>query len=1044
MTNWGVSLYNAGLKTPTGYYRDHSGQVRPIFHSEGGVREPSANAEEWSNGLTDHQRAAISSVWTRGGSMSIRDIAKSNLPPTISAVDGVAPKDVYDYWREQLSLTNEAVHSAPQAKGTIYRGVVGMNNRTFDRITRAKVFTTKGPASFTTDPERVPIAHASGVNSVMFIAEHHNAGDIATLSAFPGESEAVVPQGSVYRVVRKNIVRNRSGDGGTAQIVVALDDGKAPRGAVEMAEPKYEGPPKVSQESVDFESPAQGLDHCIQCEFFDSPHSCLRVEGRIHPADWCKLFSINEARMAEEPMALTEDELVAMHYERQQKSLYSENDLVAETTEPDSQLSHRIQMASPAGFFKDKMGRTHPIFTSPGGRREPMANDDEWKKNLSEEQYAAVESYWTQGAGKDMRKVAAGGHPEAGHYVRLPGGVESSSEDTYKEILSQLNEAVHTAPQAKGDIYRGVHELSPEGFDRIFNAKTFQTKGPSSFTTDPERSYVSPYDGQNTVTFTAKAGNHNAGDISSVSYFRGEAEAVVPQGSVYHAVRKSFTTDKKGGRSANIEVALGPAKPTDDVVDMAAPKEAPTGFFRKNGKTHPIFTSPGGQREPMADTETWKASLGPDQVHAVKRWIMGGYGDIEAGPKDWHGMKAAAREQSAYSVQTLAGPDNHHTVENDDKEDLDSFNRALHTAPEPNERIGRLVNRLSDDVYNKLVSAKYLKTTAPSSFTVRSPGRNINQTRTDDDPPYNDKDVHHVKIISDYHNAADLRGFNDIEDEAVVPQGSLYHVDKVDFRDQPAVPGFGTWPGVTEGKQTATIHVSVVPHDPEKEKSAVEMAAPDDYFSPSGTKTFAEQQHSASKEEPKGFFRDREGHVHPIFTSRGGKRSPLETTEEWQGKLSDRQKEALTYWYKTTGSKRMKAVAQGRTTAKTEPDLWFEGNEAAQEADKDLWSMRLDDFNRAVHIAPKVSGTIYRGIGVSNEALEKLKNAAVVVAKAPASFTTDRTATNVLAGPNHVLFVANDHNAGDISSLSPFAESEAVVPQGSAYRIVRQLWVGVG
>lgn len=47
---------------------------------------------------------------------------------------------------------------------------------------------------------------------------------------------------------------------------------------------------KVSKESVGFENPAKGPNHCSQCVYRDPPLSCRRVRGVVRAGDWCKLF----------------------------------------------------------------------------------------------------------------------------------------------------------------------------------------------------------------------------------------------------------------------------------------------------------------------------------------------------------------------------------------------------------------------------------------------------------------------------------------------------------------------------------------------------------------------------------------------------------------------------------------------------------------------------------------------------------------------------------------------------------------------------------
>jgi hypothetical protein len=46
---------------------------------------------------------------------------------------------------------------------------------------------------------------------------------------------------------------------------------------------------KVSKQSVDY---SQGMKarHCGICRYFEPPHACEKVEGRIETDKWCRLF----------------------------------------------------------------------------------------------------------------------------------------------------------------------------------------------------------------------------------------------------------------------------------------------------------------------------------------------------------------------------------------------------------------------------------------------------------------------------------------------------------------------------------------------------------------------------------------------------------------------------------------------------------------------------------------------------------------------------------------------------------------------------------
>ena len=46
---------------------------------------------------------------------------------------------------------------------------------------------------------------------------------------------------------------------------------------------------KYAKSSVDY-SPAKGADRCDACRSFVAPSGCKRVQGKIDPGYWCRLF----------------------------------------------------------------------------------------------------------------------------------------------------------------------------------------------------------------------------------------------------------------------------------------------------------------------------------------------------------------------------------------------------------------------------------------------------------------------------------------------------------------------------------------------------------------------------------------------------------------------------------------------------------------------------------------------------------------------------------------------------------------------------------
>lgn len=49
---------------------------------------------------------------------------------------------------------------------------------------------------------------------------------------------------------------------------------------------------KKTKNEVGYEHPAKGAKHCEDCRFFEvkGPKQCLKVQGKILPQDWCRLW----------------------------------------------------------------------------------------------------------------------------------------------------------------------------------------------------------------------------------------------------------------------------------------------------------------------------------------------------------------------------------------------------------------------------------------------------------------------------------------------------------------------------------------------------------------------------------------------------------------------------------------------------------------------------------------------------------------------------------------------------------------------------------
>lgn len=222
------------------------------------------------------------------------------------------------------------------------------------------------------------------------------------------------------------------------------------------------------------------------------------------------------------------------------------------------------------------------------------------------------------------------------------------------------------------------------------------------------------------------------------------------------------------------------------------------------------------------------ASLTDEQKRAVTEWTLGG-------KNKWFKQTAKKRPEE--------------DLENGYYSQVDALQRAFSTAPEvkgsedtkteggftgipthsETPRLLRGIHDLSDAGFNKIVSAKTLTATAPTSFTAASWNLVNNWFGKNRNPTKNSVTFH----VTD-HNAADIHELASPrykeELEAVVPQGSRYHVDKVDIT--PAVyPEYG--PEKDKRYKGAQAHVylsldrTMPPWKPgSPEKGVVSLAEP--------------------------------------------------------------------------------------------------------------------------------------------------------------------------------------------------------------------------
>jgi hypothetical protein len=1053
--------------SPTSFFKDKEGNTHPIFQSAGGVRHP-MEKEAWKQSMTPEEKSAIK-MWT----------SDSDPMRTVASGEQYGDEKLTNDWKQALHQFNQVVDRAPQYPGTIYRGISGISRDAYNSIVNAKTIKAKGPASFS-GTKAAGVSYAGHIykdnpeyNSVMFVAKQHNGGHLRPFQAsqkgyYGNENEVVVPQGSTYKVDRikeeafEDPATGKENPRSGRRAIVYIhyepgstepDDTAAKMASADTVELDPSGNPvKYDKSEVQFESPARGTDHCIQCQNFMSPDYCLRVNGKVHPDDWCKLFIINKVAMAHP------DETVEM------------------------------AAGSPVRYFTGADNKVHPVFEG-SENRQPM-EAEAWKNSVSKDQLRAID-HWTGTGYGDIKDTSRG----------KPGPYPMSLR-----TLHEFNTAINTAPQVEGKIFRGMYDVSDEKFDQLTKAKSVTSQSPVSFSMS--RRFAKDFGGyggndfggefpdggpmrRNSVLFAVE--KHNAADLSPVrmrqengvfEMHQGpeEQEAVVPKGSTYRVKSVQTKTASSGGHQALIHLEWTPGA-EESKVELAAP---PHFFTDSEGKVHPLSGTDSNQRmkqfiergENLWDRPTRGAAKNrvatdiarrmgedPEAVEAVTK-LRGRsdpdtmYDQANSFIRDWADLYGQNDNPTvvAHHIATSRefGLDSEPYIPSPHKEGIlkqanDVLNQRGGSYEKAYRRFlraeyGNTQDQLKDagidhvSVHRSMMwdrDAKIVgRALAPVSKSIPDWVGELPVKPSSESPTI-------YSTASDMKRAKDVRAplqpvtSWSTESDAAEPLGQSNHMGDY-FKSQLStnpfvqlhqdVPREKILSTARTGRGSLPEHEITVLGGPTMVK-AVRL----DHV----TTKFAEGR-------PEGYFKDRNGNTRPIFES--AQRHPVSSPHEWLQKMTPEQKLAVRTWSLSTQNKWM------RSTARHKP---------ADTLDAPGVYDMIDDFNHAIDTAPEVvsdgpgyeSGKyvenkpheIARGIhDLSDEAFEKIVGAKYLKANGPVSFTrggflaVHYFTNNRNSKKNNVTFYAAKHNGADIQSgvASKYRfEGEVVVPSGSTYKV---------
>jgi len=148
--------------------------------------------EDWAKTLNKKEKESVE-IWQRGGYNKIRNAQQTGF--TDARTDAV----IKDF--------GKALNKSKPYEGNVYRGIRGLDAKTFNAISKRKEFTWDAYTSSAKTSEAASKFLAGKGKSIMFEIQNKSGVDItsAGLRAFANEQEVLLHMGSKYRVVSQGM-----------------------------------------------------------------------------------------------------------------------------------------------------------------------------------------------------------------------------------------------------------------------------------------------------------------------------------------------------------------------------------------------------------------------------------------------------------------------------------------------------------------------------------------------------------------------------------------------------------------------------------------------------------------------------------------------------------------------------------------------------------------------------------------------------------------------------------------------------------------------
>ncbi len=177
----------------------------------------------------------------------------------------------------------------------------------------------------------------------------------------------------------------------------------------------------------------------------------------------------------------------------------------------------------------------------------PTKGEGKWAEGLSESETAGIHS-WQSGGTNEIR-----------NFDRTGQG-DKWTQDTVKNFDSALNKA----EPYKGEVYRGLHDLNDESYQKVISSKEIKLDSHASATISQDRAafFVQPIRDTPTKSVLFKIDNKTGVNISAASKetFKNEVEVVLRKGTQYKvsSIKSTKFTyrDRSSGTDKTVEGAI--------------------------------------------------------------------------------------------------------------------------------------------------------------------------------------------------------------------------------------------------------------------------------------------------------------------------------------------------------------------------------------------------------------------------------------------------------------------------------------------------------